>query len=120
MISKTIDDNWFYATPHRLLRLLTIYVKGDMIIIIPALLLIALVGFFSLKFMCFVYAVFFALRSFGEMLYWFSHQFWEKKYRPDDFGFAKLSNDAIYILYQLLSLVWTVFWAAVAVGILWF
>ncbi len=67
--------------------------------------------------MFFVYGVFFSLRHFGEMVYWFSHQFWEKKYRPYDFGFVHLSNDAIYIIYQLTSLASTVFWVAVTAGI---
>lgn len=115
---KSISNDWFYSNPHPLLRLLTVYVKGDMLIILPLLFCIGLIGFFSLEYMFFVYGVFFSLRHFGEMIYWFSHQFWEKKYRPNDFGFVHLSNDAVYILYQLMSLASTVFWIAVTVGIL--
>lgn len=105
---RDISNNWFYSNPHPLLRILTIYVKGDMLIIIPGLIMIGVLGFFSLKFMFLIYGIFFSLRGLGEMIYWFSHQFWMKQYRPDDFGFKKLSNDAIYILYQLISTLTTV------------
>ena len=114
---KLITNGWFYSNPHPLLRFLTIYVKGDALIIIPFLFAIAFLGFFSLEFMFFVYALFFTLRHFGEMIYWFSHQFWDKKYRPYDYGFVNLSNDAVYILYQLMALVWTVIWAATSIAI---
>jgi len=107
-ITRNISNNWFYSNPHLLLRLLTIYIKGDMLIVIPGLILIGLLGFFSLKFMFLVYGVFYSLRGFGEMIYWFSHQFWIKQYRPNDYGFTKLSNDAIYILYQLMATFTTV------------
>lgn len=115
---KLISNGWFYSNPHPLLRFLTVYVKGDALVILPFLFAIGLIGFFSLEFMFFVYALFFTLRHFGEMIYWFSHQFWDKKYRPYDYGFVNLSNDAVYILYQLIALVMTVFWAAVTIGIL--
>ena len=105
---RDISNNWFYSNPHPFLRILTIYVKGDMLIIIPGLIMIGILGFFSLKFMFLIYGIFFSLRGFGEMIYWFSHQFWMKQYRPDDFGFKKLGNDAIYILYQLISTLTTV------------
>jgi len=100
-----VDDAWFYSNPHPLLRLLTVYVKGDMIILIPFVVLIGCVGFFSFKVMCLMYAVFYSLRSIGEMQYWISQQFGPKTYRPDDVAFKKVSNDAIYILYQLIALI---------------
>lgn len=100
---RNISNNWFFSNPHPLLRLLTIYVKGDVLIIIPGFIAIGFLGFFSIKFMFLVYGIFYSLRGLGEMIYWFSHQFWVKQYRPDDFGFTKLSNDAVYILYQLIS-----------------
>ncbi|KXK10586.1 MAG: hypothetical protein UZ22_OP11002000690 [Microgenomates bacterium OLB23] len=115
---RSITNSWFYSEPHPILRLLTIYVNGDMLVIIPLLLCIGLLGFISVEFMAMVYAIFFAMRHFGEMIYWFSHQFWEKKYRPDDFGFVNLSNDAVYILYQLMSLAATIFWIAIVLLLL--
>lgn len=106
-VKKSTDD-WFYSNPYPFLRLLTIYVKGDMLIVLPMLMGIGITGLFSVRFMALMYAIFFSLRGFGEMMYWFMQQFGEKKYRPDDFGFKHLGNDAVYILYQLLSLVTTV------------
>lgn len=104
----SIKSTWFYSKPHPLLRLLTIYVKGDMLILLPFIVFIGFIGLYSLRFMCLVYALFYTVRGCGEMIYWFSHQFWTKKYRPDDFGFKNLNNDAIYILYQIVSIVTTI------------
>ncbi len=106
---KEISNSWFFSSPYAIFRLFTIYIKGDMLIIFPGLILISLLGIFSLKFMFLVYGVFISVRGFGEMIYWFFHQFSSKQYRPNDFGFNKLNNDAIYILYQLTSTFITVF-----------
>lgn len=106
---KEISNSWFFSSPYTIFRLFTIYIKGDMLIILPGLILISLLGIFSLKFMFLVYGVFISVRGFGEMIYWFFHQFSSKQYRPNDFGFNKLNNDAIYILYQLISTFITVF-----------
>ena len=113
-----IEDAWFYSNPHPLLRLLTIYVKGDMIILIPFIMLIAIIGLWSIKFMCLMYALFYTVRSFGEMQYWLFQQFGAKNYRPHDLGFKKAGNDAIYILYQLIALGTTVLGLGVSVWIL--
>lgn len=112
-----IDDAWFYSNPYPLLRLLTIYVQGDMIILIPFIILIGLIGFWSMKFMCLMYALFYTVRSFGEMQYWLFQQFSEKRYRPADLGFKKAGNDVIYILYQLVALGTTVLGLGVSVWI---
>ncbi len=103
-----VDDKWFYSNPNPLLRLLTIYVKGDTIVLLPLVLFIGLVGFYSIDFMCLMYALLYTVRSFGEMQYWISQQFGPKRYRPADVGFKKVGNDAIYILYQLIALSTTV------------
>jgi hypothetical protein len=58
-----------------------------------------------LKFMVIMVGVYIAVRSLGEMIYWFSHQFYERKYRPFDFGFKNLDNHAIYIIYQTFAIV---------------
>lgn len=53
--------------------------------------------------------VYISIRNLGEMIYWFSHQFYQRKYRPYDFGFKKLDNHAVYILYQTLAISGVVF-----------
>lgn len=105
---KKMTNGWFYSNPYPLLRLFTVYVKGDMLIVLPLFIAIGFVGFFSVRFMVLLYAIFYSIRGFGEMMYWFMQQFGVKKYRPYDFGFKNLSNDAVYIFYQLLSLASTV------------
>lgn len=65
--------------------------------------------------MLIMFGVYIAVRSLGEMIYWFSHQFHERKYRPYDFGFKNLDNHAIYILYQTLSIVGVVFGMGVVI-----
>jgi hypothetical protein len=99
-----ITPAWFYTEVPYPLRLLQIYVRGDAIVILPFILLIVFIGFFSIKWMVLLFGIFLAFRFFGEMLYWFLQQFGDKKYRPYDLGFKKLDNNAIYILYQLNSL----------------
>ena len=60
--------------------------------------------------------VFTAVRHLGEMIYWFEHQFYERKYRPYDFGFKNLDNNAIYILYQTLAIMGTTIGIGIVVG----
>lgn len=59
--------------------------------------------------------VYVTVRYLGEMIYWFSHQFSDRKYRPSDFGFKKLDNHAIYILHQALSIAGVTFGIAIVV-----
>ncbi|MFC1711938.1 hypothetical protein ACFLZ1_05175 [Patescibacteria group bacterium] len=118
---KSINDECFFTHPPSLLRFFTqVYVRGDMIILIPFLLLILFIGFFSIRLMFLTYAVFFTLRQLGEMIYWLLHQFLDKSYRPHDFGFKNLSNEAIYIIYQLLSLVKAVIGISIIIFLIFF
>lgn len=117
---KEIDDKWFYSKTHPILRILQIYVKGDMLVLLPFLLGILVIGLVSMRFMLLVYALYFTFRMFGEMIYWFSQQFGQRVYRPDDLGFAKLNNKAVYVIYQTLTLVGTVLGAASVILLLFF
>jgi hypothetical protein len=99
----SIDDKWFFKETCFCLKIFQIYVRGDLIILLPFLILIFLTGFVSLKIMFFLLLVYFILRQFGELIYWFLQQFSKRTHRPYDFGFKKLSNNAIYIIYQLIS-----------------
>jgi hypothetical protein len=103
---RAVDDNWFYQETPLAVRLITqAYVKGDLLVLAPFLLAITLAGIISIRLMLVVYAIFFTVRQFGEMIYWLLQQFGDKSYRPYDFGLKKLSNNSIYIIYQLLALV---------------
>ena len=101
--------SWFYTETPFALKLLQIYVRGDAVVLLPFLLLLGFIGFFSIRWMVLLFGFFLIFRFLGEMMYWFLQQFGEKTYRPNDFGFKKLDNNAIYILYQLNSLVGLVF-----------
>jgi len=96
---------WFFTNAKIYLRVFQIYVLGDALVIIPFILLLVFIGLFSLKWMMVLFCIFLACRALGEMIYWLLQQFGEKKYRPYDYGFNKLDNNAIYVLYQLTSLV---------------
>jgi hypothetical protein len=48
--------------------------------------------------------LFVIFRGFGEMVYSLLGQFVAKHHRPYDFGFAALSDESIYILYQVAEL----------------
>jgi len=101
---KEIKDDWFYSNPWWWSRIFLVYIKGDAIVLIPLTVAILLTAIYSIKLAILIYAVYFTLRALGEMIYWLLQQFGEKTYRPNDFGFKNLSNDAIYILYQIMAL----------------
>ncbi|OGK18332.1 hypothetical protein A3G67_03500 [Candidatus Roizmanbacteria bacterium RIFCSPLOWO2_12_FULL_40_12] len=105
---KDIDNKWFFTELSPLFKIPGFFVKGDLIILLPLLIAILLIGFISLKFMFVTLGVYITIRHLGEMIYWFSHQFNARTYRPDDMGFKKLDNHAIYILYQTLAIVGTI------------
>jgi hypothetical protein len=106
---KKINSAWFFTELPFYLKFLLLYVKGDLIVLFPLSIAILLLGFFSLKFMTLMIGFYIAIRHLGEMMYWFSHQFYDRKYRPPDFGFKNLDNHAIYIFYQTLSIAWIMF-----------
>jgi hypothetical protein len=103
----SIDTKWFFTELPNQYRFFLFFVRGDLIILLPFLILILLLTFFSIKFMVVMLGVFIAVRYFGEMIYWFAHQFYKHEYRPHDMGFKKLDNHAVYILYQTMSIVGT-------------
>jgi hypothetical protein len=102
------------------MKLMLVYIKGDMIVLLPLLVLILLTGFISLKFMTILLGSYIAIRQFGEMMYWFHHQFGSRQYRPHDFGFKHLDNHAMYILYQTLATAGLMFGIAIMVGAIMF
>lgn len=101
-------SKWFYTETSLFLRVFLIFVKGDLIILLPFLIGTVIFGLLSYKWMLIILFLYAALRFLGEMIYWLLQQFGEKKYRPYDFGFTNLDNNAIYIIYQTFSLVGTV------------
>src|SRR3990167_1885632 len=107
------DDKWFFSNPHPLLRFLLIFVKGDIIVLLPLVITILLVGFISTKFMFLLIGIYISVRYLGEIIYWISQQFGPKKYRPNDLGFKNLGNEAIYIIYQTLALTGAIFGTAI-------
>lgn len=109
----TQDNKWFFSNPHPLLRFLLIFVKGDAIVLLPLVITILLVGFISTKFMFLLIGIYISVRYLGEMIYWINQQFGPKTYRPYDFGFKNLNNEAIYIIYQTLAIGGIVFGAAI-------
>lgn len=105
---KDIDNKWFFTELHPFYKISGFFIKGDLIILLPLFVGVLLTGLISLKFMLVTLGIYIAVRHLGEMIYWFSHQFNVRKYRPYDLGFKNLDNHAIYILYQTLAIVGTV------------
>ncbi len=102
---QEIDNSWFFSKPHPLLRFLLIYINGDMITLLPLMVCLLICGIvISIKFALILLAIYIVFRHIGEMIYWLLQQFGTRTYRPDDFGFKKLDNNAIYIIYQTWSL----------------
>lgn len=102
---RDITPSWFFTEAPLPLKLLQIYVRGDAIILLPFIIMLLFVGFFSLQWMGILFSLFFAFRFLGEMIFWLLQQFGDRKYRPFDYGFKNLDNNAIYVIYQLKALV---------------
>lgn len=114
---KKITTDWFFSSPHPVIKPLGIYVKGDGLVLVPFLLLLGVLFFFSVRVGCLVTGLFFAIRGLGEMVYWLLQQFGPKTYRSMDFGLKHVNNEGIYILYQLIATVQATIGAAVALYI---
>lgn len=108
-----ISNEQFYTELSPIFKALLMYVRGDLITLIPLWIAILFTYVISLRFMIIMIGVFIVVRHTGEMIYWLLQQFGKKTYRPPDMGLVKLDNNALYILYQTLSVVWIVFGAGV-------
>lgn len=86
-------------------KILLIYVRGDLFMIFPLLLVILIIGLFSFRYALLSFGLLIVVRQSGELVYWLLQQFGDRKYRPSDFGFSNLDNSAIYILYQTFAIV---------------
>lgn len=110
---RSIDNKWFFTELPFPFKLLFFFIRGDLLVLLPLTTILLLLGLFSIKFMFLMIGVYITVRQLGEMIYWFSHQFNVRKYRPYDVGFKNLDNHAIYILYQTTSIVGVVFGVAI-------
>lgn len=99
-----ITNQWFFSETNIFFKFLLIFVKGDLIFLLPLVVLIGLSYFLSLKVGLFFTGVYISVRFLGEIIYWMGQQFSERKYRPYDFGFKNLDNHAAYILYQTFAI----------------
>jgi len=99
-----ITNQWFFSETNHFFKLLLIFVKGDLIFLLPLVVLIGLSYLLSLKTGLFLTGAYISVRSLGEIIYWISQQFSDRKYRPNDFGFKNLDNHAAYILYQTFAI----------------
>lgn len=99
-----IDNAWFYTEMPWYLKLCLIYIRGDLFVVLPLLVIIALTGLYSLRLMGILFGLLLAVRQSGELVYWLLQQFGDRKYRPYDFGLTGLDNNAIYILYQTFAI----------------
>ena len=117
---KDIDSKWFFTELPLPLKAFTLFVRGDLIMLVPLIVLILLMGFISVRFMTAMIGTYVLIRYAGEMIYWFSHQFNERRYRPNDIGFKKLDNNAVYILYQTYATAGAVIGAGILIYALYF
>lgn len=115
-----INNKWFFTELPPVFKIFLFFIRGDLIVLLPLFVIILLFGFFSVKFMFIMLGIYISIRYLGEMIYWFSHQFNERKYRPYDFGFRNLDNHAVYILYQTFSTVGVVIGLGIIVASLMF
>jgi hypothetical protein len=93
-----------------------IYVLGDAIVLIPFIFIFfpTVYFFFGLKYLVISWCIYMGLRHFIEIVYWLLQQFGDKTYRPP-FIFEEFQNEDIYIIYQLMSTVWTVVYSFIGI-----
>lgn len=102
---QKINNKWFYTEMPWWGKILLIYVRGDLFMLFPLLLGIAVIGIFSVKYAILTFGLLVVVRQSGELIYWLLQQFGDRKYRPSDFGFTNLDNSAVYIIYQTFAIV---------------
>ena len=93
-----ITNQWFFRD-QLLFKALLIFVK-EISFLLPLVVLVRLSYTLSLKIGLFFTGAYVSVRYMGEIIYWLGQQFSDRKYRPNDFGFKNLDNNAVYILYQ--------------------
>lgn len=105
---KKIDNRWFFRDLPQWCKPTLIFIRGDIIFLLPLITALIITAFFSLRFGLLMTGVYVSVRFLGEMIYWLLQQFGDKKYRPHDWGLCDLDNNAIYILYQTFAMTMTV------------
>lgn len=105
---KNINNEWFFKDLPWYCKCGLMYIRGDILVLIPFLFLLFFTAFISFRFFGIALGTYIAVRSFFEVMYWLLQQFSERKYRPYDYGLKKLDNNAIYIIYQTTSTAWVV------------
>ena len=118
----SLNTQWFFSEVAWPFKAMLIFIRGDAVVILPFFAVLPIIGVFSLRWMMLILSLFVVFRFLGEMVYWIHQQFGDRKYRPYDFGLKRLDNNALYVIYQLLSLIWLVMGAGLFMGILlrWF
>ena len=112
---KNISRQSFFTDLPWYFKFITIFIKGDLIVLLPFIICIAVSYIFSVKVGLILSGLYLAIRYFGEMIYWPLQQFSNRTYRPHDFGFKNLDNHAIYILYQTFAIVISTIGAAIVI-----
>jgi hypothetical protein len=104
-----IDNKWFFKDlPEYFKNFFLVFVRGDLLLLLPLLLAILFLGFLSVKLMLMILGSYIFVRYFAEVFYWLLQQFGKQEYRPYDFGLKNLKNEAIYIIYQTIAICWTI------------
>lgn len=104
-MKSPISSRWFFSEPPAFFRIGLIFVKGDMLVLLPLVIVLIALTIWSASFGLYMIGAYTAVRFSGEMVYWIHQQFGDRSYRPFDFGLCGLDNNAIYIVYQLIALV---------------
>ncbi len=105
------DNKWFYSEMPVMGKMLGFFIKGDCLLLLPLVVIILILSAFSMRYGLVTLASYIIVRQLGEMMYWLLQQFGDRKYRPYDFGFTCLDNNAIYIIYQTMAVCGCVFGA---------
>lgn len=70
-----LTNSWFFEDPPTWMRPLLIFIKGDMLILIPLLITIGIIGIWDQQLMIILFLATGFIRALGEMFYWLLQQF---------------------------------------------
>lgn len=103
---KKLSVDKYYRKTMTVLFPFGAYVWDDMLPISAFWVISSAILYFlnDLKLTLVLILLFFILRWFYEVFYWFFQQFHTDNTRPNDFGLKKLPNQNIYIIYQVINL----------------
>ena len=67
---SSITSKWFFSDPGILLRFFLVFIKGDLLVLLPLTVVLIVLTIWSTSFGLYMVGVYASVRFGGEMVYW--------------------------------------------------